>query len=572
MRVRASLSVGTLLGVLGCGASDDDGVASGAGGASASVGSTTTSTGVGAGPSGAIDGAITRYLYAFDLTTGQARSSLDVSVKTPGDCYATKCELPVTGVKWNDSPASKSSVENGALSACGHGIDAGKTLALAADVSVVEQTFLGLDVGFSRRKNLAGGQFSYLLSWVGGCDRFGPCDDEPSRLASFRFEVKHGPADVVLCPGVLTKSDTKTICELSGTLAPTYSAFAIAADPQWQKSKLLAVAGVDLVMYEVPQGAIAKTLDANSVGEFMTWITSLLGAFPYGSELRVAAGPTKWLGFEHPANIVLYENLPKFKSAYANATMHVLMHEIVHQWAGDRTTLASAADFVWKEAIAEYLSYVFEDERRPMGEAAASLTYWDGISLQSKHHPRPTDDPPPAVHTFYGDVYGPGPLVLFIQLESMLGRKIVLDGIKKFLSEPGAKSVADLKAALESASGKSLTAYFDSWVFGIGVPEWPTFAIKHEQVGDQVKVTVTQENASKKLYGCAVEVEIAGASKKAVATVDFGLEPKSASASTTITFAEQVTGTSLDPRHRLVGRLAGGSGNAVEPILPVWPL
>ncbi len=260
---------------------------------------------------------------------------------------------------------------------------------------------------------------------------------------------------MVLCPGALTAGDTVTSCDLAGTLAPTYSAFGFAADPMWKRSPFTTAAGIDVVLYEVPGGMIGQTLEKASVDAYLTWITGLLGPFPYGKELRLAGGPTAWLGFEHPANIVLQEDLPNLAQAYADATMHVFMHETAHQWAGDRSTIATSSDFAWKEATAEYLAYVFEDEQRPPIEAAASLEYWAGISLQSTYYPRPTDDPPPAVQDFYGDVYGPGPMVFYVQLESLLGRKAVLDGIKLFLATPGARSVADLRRRSRRAQAGS---------------------------------------------------------------------------------------------------------------------
>ena len=523
-------------------------------------------------PTGPITGAVTRYTYAFDLTTAHARAQIDVEVAAPGgDCFGVACGQPASAVTWNDAPASSAAVQDGSLAACGPGIAAGEPLRVAAEVDVPEQTFFGLDIGFSRKKDLDGGDFAYLLSWVGGCDRFGPCDDHPSRLSSFHFDVTHPSGTVVLCPGALTAGETLTQCDLQGTLAPTYSAFGFAASTLWKRSLFATAAGVDLVFYETPSGGLAKALEAPSVSSFMTWITGLLGPFPYGKELRFAGAPTAWLGFEHPGNVLLRDDLPSLALDYPNGTMHVLMHETVHQWAGDRTTLAETADFVWKEATAEYLSYVFEDEQRPPGEADASLEYWDSISLQAAHYPRPTEDPTPPVQTFYGDVYGPGPMVLFVQLESMLGREATLGGIKAFLAEPGARRVSDLRAALEQSSGQDLKPYFDTWVFGTGKPEWPTFAVSASQVGDQVTVTVTQQNASKKLYGCKVEIEVVGATQKVLAAVDFGLAPTSAVASATVTLAEPVASTVLDPRHRLVGRLAGGSA-APEPERPIWPL
>jgi aminopeptidase N len=330
------------------------------------------------------------------------------------------------------------------------------------------------------------------------------------------------------------------------------------------------VDGVDLVFYEVPSGGLAAALEPPSVTSFFQWVTALLGPFPYGSELRFAGAPTAWLGFEHPANIILNEGLSDASTSYANTLMHVFMHEIVHQWAGDRSTLAMTADFVWKEATAEYLAYVFEDEQRPPVEATSSLAYWDSISLQADHYPRPTDEPTPAVQDFYGDVYGPGPMVLYVQLESMLGRDVVLQGIQGFLATPGARGVGDLQAALEAASSSDLSAYFNAWVFGVGKPEWPTLQVTTAQAGDQVTVTVTQQNASAKLYGCLVEVEVNGATQTTTALVDFGVAPTSATATATVTLAEPVVSTQLDPNHRLVARQSPNVSVKPEPKLPVW--
>jgi aminopeptidase N len=558
----------------GC-SSEDNNTSSTATSSAGASGSTTgsASSGSGGGPTGDLTGTIPRYDYTFDLATAAAHSKLSVDVAPPGgNCFTVACDVSaVSDGTWNDAPALEGTLNAGALRMCGPGVAAGEPLSIGSSETVPLNTFLGLDVGFSRTYNKAGGKFTYLLSWVGGCDHFGPCDDDPSRLSEFHFEVTHAAGETVLCPGTLTAGATTTRCDLAGTLAPTYSGFAIASDPDWVRAPYATIGGVDLVFYEVPSGQIASSLDQASVTEFFNWITDLLGPFPYGSELRFAGGPTAWLGFEHPANIVFNENLPSLSTSYADVTMHVFMHEVIHQWAGDRTTLAEVGDFVWKEATAEYLAYVFEDERRPPGEAAATRAYWDGISLQSLHYPRPTDNPLPPVQSFYGDVYGPGPMVLYLQLESLLGRATVLNGIKAFLAQPGAQSAQALADALSTASSMDVGPYFDAWVFGTGVPEWPTFAISTSEVGGEVTVTVMQQNMSGKLYGCAVEVEVQGATQSAVAVVDFGVAPQSDTATAMVTLGEPVVSTTLDPNHKLVARDAAVPlvAEPLEP-LPVW--
>jgi aminopeptidase N len=521
---------------------------------------------------GPITGSVSRYTVAFDLASGKAHADLDVAVAAPGgNCFSVGDRGASTNVAWDMAPAASATFMNGLLDACGTGVSGPGMLTLGADTVVPIKTYYSLDVGYSHKQDQDGGQFSYLVSWVAGCDRFGPCDADPSRLAEFHYDVTHASGTTVLCPGVLTPGDTVTHCDLSGTLAPTYSAFGLAADPLWTRTPFTSVAGLDLVFYETPSGQIAKSLDATSVGAYITWITGLLGPFPYGSEIRYAGAPTVWLGFEHPANIVLYEKLSTVTGAYLNPPMHVLMHETAHQWSGDRATIATALDFVWKEATVEYLSYVFEDEHRPPAEPAATLAYWKAISLQAGYHPRPTDTPAPAVQSFYGDVYGAGPMTLYVQLEDLLGRSVVLAAIQAFLANPGARAVTDLQKALEKSSGQDLSAYFSAWVFGAGKPEWPTFAVSTMQVGNQVTVTLTQKNPSNTLYGCKVLVEVDGATSKATATVDFGIAPTNATATATVTLAEPVTGTVVDPGHRVISRAVKGPEPPAPPI-KVWIL
>ncbi|MCP4446571.1 MAG: hypothetical protein GY811_14675 [Myxococcales bacterium] len=41
---------------------------------------------------------------------------------------------------------------------------------------------------------------------------------------------------------------------------------------------------------------------------------------------------------------------------------HTTSNEIAHHWAGEQTTLLETHDFVWKEAMAEYLVFVHKTE------------------------------------------------------------------------------------------------------------------------------------------------------------------------------------------------------------------
>ncbi|WP_375759295.1 M1 family aminopeptidase [Corallococcus exercitus] len=515
---------------------------------------------------------VDRYDFAFDLTTGQAASRLwlDVEAGARG-CVSLSAPAEVTDVRWGKSAPTGFRVADGQLEACGAAPLEGP-LWLDSRLRVPEATAPYTQVGFSRRLDAQGRPFTYLLGWLESCDRFGPCDTAPGRLAHFTFDVTHAPGAVVLCPGSLSRRDeTHTRCELLGTRAPTYSAFMIASHPAWMRTRLVDSDVGRVELYEPPGGLLGPAIDAGAVAEFLAWMTARFGPLPYGPELRVASGRTDWLGMEHPANIILRDDLPWIGGAYANVTMHTLMHEIVHQWAGDRTTLASAEDYPWKEAVAEYLTYVFEDEHRS-DEAAATLTYWDRLARTSSYYLRPRDTPAPPFLSFVNDIYGTGPMILLVQLESLLGRPQVLAGLQAFLAEPGVRSIEDLRRALEAASGKELQRYFDTWVDGEGEPDWPYFQVEWTQE-DALTLTVTQRTQTGKVYPCEVELELQGVApeERRRVTVSYGLEPESATARLVVEEPEwAVQQIVVDPRSRLVNRRSPGLVR--EPAPHAWRL
>jgi aminopeptidase N len=349
-------------------------------------------------------------------------------------------------------------------------------------------------------------------------------------------------------------NDTTTLCELMQTPAHTFSSFAIASIRGWKKTPWLDVDGTKLVFFEVPGGRLASSLSKSVMTEYVRWIKSELGALPYGQELRIAGGPTRWLGIEHPANIILREDLPDLPAReYANMTRHTLMHEIVHQWAGNRITLANAYDFAWKEAIAEYLTYVYESNHWP-ADAAQTRAYWDRLGRTALYYPRPLDSPP--FLTYAMETYGSGSMIFFVQLEDLLpgGQATIVQAIKAFLSgPPGIRGVEDLQAELERASGRDLTAYFNAWVYGVGESDWPTFNVNATQANGELRVEVTQTTFfSGKIYPVNVMIRVKGPTQTVNVPVNFGLQPTQATATVTVPFEEAVVSVSVDPENRVV--------------------
>ncbi|MBV8757877.1 MAG: hypothetical protein JO257_11390 [Deltaproteobacteria bacterium] len=423
-------------------------------------------------PTGPITATVTTYDLALDLDSRAAHAKVTADVTTGGDCW----QLPFRGTTptkalLNGKPADVT-LDATSITACGAGFAPGKPLVLEIDHEIAQTTLGTTDVGFTTKMD-ASRTYDYLLSWVGECDRFMPCDHRADQFAHFHYDITHAAGVTARCPGVVTDvSPTETTCAFDYDGGPTYSTGLIAS-ASWTQMDLGTWAGVHVTLYADGASDMPGAIDASYHTGYLTWMQSLLGPWPYGNELRVLTAPTYWSGFEHPGNIVLYNKLatPVRGQAYKKPVEHILDHEMAHMWAGDQTTLADTYDFAWKESMAEYFAYVYEDMMDPTA-APQTAAYWKTASAAALYFPGPTDKP--KLVDYYGDAYGPGPMVLFRQLEVLTSRDQVLTAIKSVLGHQHAISIDDVVAALQTSTGLDLSAYKAAWIHGSGKPAWPT--------------------------------------------------------------------------------------------------
>lgn len=522
-------------------------------------------------PQGAAKVAIVEYDYRFDLESRLAHATLTADIVTAGNCIT----LPFRAIGLDpnvtlNGEAASGAIENDQLTMCGLGWDVGARVIIDATMTVAEETWGDSQVGYSVWTDGEDAPFHYLVSWVGGCDRFGPCDNQPDVFANYRFTVTHPTGMRITCPGTITESPTETTCAFEHAGGPTYSTFGLAASPSWVESELGTWGGVQVSLFDHPSADFAANLDTAQHQAFLAWMVSKFGPYPYGDSLRFVVGPTYWNGFEHPGNIVLYDRLPKVTfSAYADPLAHTTNHEIAHQWAGDQTTLSGTYDFVWKEAMAEYLTFVFDDENQAPEIGAATPRAWKSFSQRAEFHPVPGESP--ALLDFYGDVYGPGPMVLFRQLEALFDRDKVMGALQMLLGRAHAIGVADVKAALETTTGVDLTGYFEAWVYGEGAPVWPRFSVTTSATGPgTIDVTVTQDNAAQGLRGCAFAVTLTGdGGETEDVWFDLGVDGMAAKTeSAAVAFA--VTGHTLDSVANCLAYDTAATVNASAPTVNPW--
>lgn len=479
-----------------------------------------------------VEYAATKYDVDFDLDSHDLTMTAHLDVQTDGACLTIPMRARSTDIKLDDQPATNTSAKpDTELTVCksmGSSFKAGVGAKIAVTSKQTPERRGEGDVGFTV-KRLGSATYSYLLSWIEGCDLFGPCDTRPDRFAKYNFKVRHASDTQVLCPGVIvetpapmpqTEPPTKhlTECNFEYAGGPTYSTFGlIARAPKWQASSLGEWSNVRVSLFSDTDSLRTAFANAELDGS-ISWFESMLGqAFPYGDELRFIEAPTIWGGFEHPGTIVLQRGLTDSASReyYPESLEHVVLHELAHQWAGNRTTLRSSNDFAWKEAAAEYLTYLYEVDRENYADAADLAAYWKARGLAAGSFPVPADAAP--LKDFYGAAYGAGTMTIFRQIEAMYGQAAVRSALEKLLgtSDPPFLGIDDVREALQRETGAELQQYFNEWVRGKGRPTSFTVQPTRLQLADgswEVHLEETQapEEEETVARGCAFRVRLVG--------------------------------------------------------------
>jgi aminopeptidase N len=217
---------------------------------------------------------------------------------------------------------------------------------------------------------------------------------------------------------------------------------------------------------------------------------------------------------------MLIDNLARVRALVSDYVQHTIDHEIAHMWAGDQTTIADVNSFVWKESTVEYLASSWED----MNDPAVSLKTrgsWkaDSVTPAPMYYPVPDEHPP--IEDFWSDVYGPGPMILYRQVEVMTSRDQVLAALHDVLGTQRALSIDELVAALVAHTGIT-QAYFDAWLKGTGAPSWPKYDVTFTPGTGTSTLVLHETNPISVPRGCKFHVELDGANagESAMVAVD----------------------------------------------------
>lgn len=164
-------------------------------------------------------------------------------------------------------------------------------------------------------------------------------------------------------------------------------------------------------------------------------------------------------------------------SSVSGYSHELLVHEMAHQWFGDKITCASWHDIWLNEGFATYstwLSYDLGDDPNNYYEAWLKTTRDKVVSLPDGSVY--VDDTTLVSRIFDGRLtYYKGGWVLHM-LRWELGDDAFFAGIKNYITDPAFSfkfvTTQDLISHLEEAADTSLAEYFDDWFYGQGFPEF----------------------------------------------------------------------------------------------------
>lgn len=203
----------------------------------------------------------------------------------------------------------------------------------------------------------------------------------------------------------------------------------------------------------------------------LAFFSQRFGPYPFASYASVEV-PIRYAGMENAATSFLQPDL--FRAGEAEA---VQVHELAHQWFGNRVPIASWNDLWLSEGTATYLETLFTEHADGLD---AARTQWVAMAelnmIKSRTQTILVPDQPTHPNTMFTWVpYDKGASVLHL-LRRKLGDEYFFAAMRKVYAEYAGKplSTKAFQQVIAETSQQDLAEFFDYWVYGEQLPELHT--------------------------------------------------------------------------------------------------
>ncbi len=257
----------------------------------------------------------------------------------------------------------------------------------------------------------------------------------------------------------------------------------------------------------------------------------------------------------------------------------LIAHELGHQWFGDKVTCGSWKDIWLNEGFATYLAALVIEN---MDGADSFINYKanliDYITSQPDGAVYLTDAEATDSNRIFNSrlSYYKGAMVLEM-LRWKLGDANFFQGIKDYLDDPALAykyaTTENLKTHLETASGMSLTEFFNDWVYNQGYPTYTITA--HNTAPGQVQFVVNQQQShpSVSFFEMPLPVRVYGGNGE---VLDLVLDNTSNGQTITMAVPFPVIYVEFDPDYHIISRdsaITLGTGSiSLDPNVRLYPV
>ncbi len=246
---------------------------------------------------------------------------------------------------------------------------------------------------------------------------------------------------------------------------------------------------LEVLNYVFPCDSATAHQNTKNLDTVMNFFIKKFGAYPFENEKYGHAQCRFGGGMEHTTMTFM-----------GGWWYYILIHELAHQWFGDKVTCGSWHHIWLNEGFATYLEGLTREE----GIQSGSFHDWlnskknsvTSIDTGSVYCPDTTD-----VNRIFSSrlTYNKGAYLLHM-LRWILGDDDFFTGLNDYINDPALAYnfvlTKDLQTHLETAGDTVLDEFFDDWFYREG---WPNYHVKWSvdaACGNKLRVEITQTHSA----------------------------------------------------------------------------
>ncbi len=285
------------------------------------------------------------------------------------------------------------------------------------------------------------------------------------------------------------------------------------------------------VDYYVPPSSDAEARARRSFGntpDILEYFSTATGRpYPYAKYAQSVVIDFMWGGMENiSATTQTARTLHDARAALDFSSEGLVAHEAAHQWFGDLLTCEDWSNVWLNEGFADYFTALYKHHAHGDDDFALEMddlrAQYLGEDTREYSRPIVTRRYSHAIDMFDDHSYDKGALVLHM-VRFLLGEEAWWKAIRSYVNRYAGRTVTtpDFQRAVEEATGVSLGALLDQYVYGAGHPElkvkWD-WEPENRQVHLEVR-QVQELDGQTGLFSFPLEVALVGEGETAVRRV-----------------------------------------------------